>query len=101
MGPVVIGVFFVLPAFAVEHLLYVALLVEQPHTDNRHTQVAGGFHMVARQHAQTAGVNGQPFANAVFHREIRRQQVAVFVAVFVVPGVLVVFVVVIGFFNFV
>ena len=75
--------------------------IEEAHADNRHAQVAGGFNVVSGQHTQAARINGQPFANAVFHGEIGRQQVGVFVAVLLVPGMGVIFIIVIGLFYLV
>ena len=56
----------------VDHLAKIAVLVEQPHADYRHPQVAGGLELIAGYVAQPARVNGQGFAQHEFHAEIRR-----------------------------
>ena len=57
--------------------------------------------MVAGQHTQTAGINGQSFPDAVFHGEIGRQHIPLFFFVFFIPGMGIVFIIVIGFFYLV
>ena len=58
-------------AVLVDHLAKIALLVEQPHADHRHAQIAGGLELIAGHVAKPARVNGQSFAQHEFHAEIR------------------------------
>ena len=53
-----------------DHLSKIALLVEQPHADHRHAQITGGFELIARHVTQPARINGESFAQHVFHAEI-------------------------------
>jgi hypothetical protein len=50
-----IRILFDLVAVVVEALLEVALVVEQTDGDKRNAEIARGFHMVAREHAEAAG----------------------------------------------
>ena len=60
-----------LRAILVDQLAKIAVLVEQPHANHRHTQVTGGLELIAGHVAQAARVNGQGFAQHEFHAEIR------------------------------
>ena len=59
-----------LVAVGSDFLLEVTALVKQPHGDQRDAQVAGRLEVVAGQHAETAGVNGQTFVDAVLGRKV-------------------------------
>ena len=67
---VVVRVKGLLRAILVEHLAKITLLVEQPHADDRHAQIAGGLELVAGHVAQPARVDGQGLAQHEFHTEI-------------------------------
>ena len=54
----------------VDHLAEIALLVEQPHADHRHAQVAGGLELIAGHVAEPARVDGQRLAQHELHAEI-------------------------------
>ena len=71
LSGVVIRIKSLLRSVLVNHLTKIALLVEQPHTDHRHAQVAGGFELITGHVAQPAGIDWQRFAQHVFHAEIR------------------------------
>ena len=59
-----------LPAGLVQPLQKVALPVKQADADQRNIQVGGALDVVAGQHAQAAGVNGQRFVQAELGGEI-------------------------------
>ena len=63
---IVFGVDRGLVAVLVDDLAEIAVLVQQAHSHQRDVQVTGGFQVVAGKDAQTAGVDGQAFAQAVF-----------------------------------
>ena len=65
-----IEILFVLPAVDVEMLLEIALVVEQPDGHQRHAQPAGALDVVARKHAQAAGVDRHRLVDAELQREI-------------------------------
>jgi len=65
-GIVVLVVFF-LPAIARQRLREIAVGVQKTHTDQRNTKVRGGFHVITREHAQTARVDRQGRVNAKLH----------------------------------
>src|SRR5690606_36972311 len=54
---------------AVQLLCEVAVAVEEPDADEGDAQIARGFEVVAREHAQTAGEH----ADALGNRELRRE----------------------------
>ena len=54
LSGVVIRVKGLLRSVLVNHLAKIALLVEQPHSDHRHAQVAGGFELIAGHIAKPA-----------------------------------------------
>ncbi len=60
-----------LPALAVEPLAEVALAVKQADADQGNVQVRGALDVIAGQHAQAAGVDGDGFVQAELGREIR------------------------------
>ena len=70
-----LGMQFLLTAGWIDGLPEVSLAVQHPHRHQRHAQVARGFHMIARQHAQTARIQRHRLGDPVFHREIRHRQV--------------------------
>ena len=71
---VVVRVRLLLPARRVQILPEIALLIEQPHAHQRHAQVAGRFQVVARQHPQAAGEDGQALGQPEFGGEVGHQQ---------------------------
>ena len=71
LSGIVIRVEGLLRSVLVDHLAKIALLVEQSHADHRHTQIAGGFELIAGHIAKPARVDGQSFAQHEFHAEIR------------------------------
>ncbi len=73
IAEVVIFVGFLLPARWIQVLLEVSLLVEQAHTHQRHTQIAGRFQMIAGEHTQASGKNRQALGQAELRREIGHQ----------------------------
>ncbi len=64
-----------LVTLAVDLLLKVSLAVEQPHADERQTQVAGGLAMVAGEYAQSSRIDRQAFVEAEFRAKIGNQVV--------------------------
>ncbi len=54
----------------IDHLPKIALLVEQSNAHHRHTQVAGGFQLIAGHIPEPARVDGQSFTQHEFHAEI-------------------------------
>ena len=47
------------------------MLVEQPHADERHAEIAGGLELIAGDIAQPAGINRQCSTQHELHAEIR------------------------------
>ncbi len=71
---VVIPILGVLDAVVVHDLLEIALPVEQAHGDEIHTLVAGRLAVVARQHAEAAGIDGKAFVEAILRAEVGHQR---------------------------
>src|SRR6185312_4470305 len=71
LSRVVVGKYRLLDAVAIDHLAKIALSIEQAHTDDRNAQIAGSLELIARYIAESAGVNGQRFAQHEFHTEVR------------------------------
>ena len=71
LARVVIRIKRLLRAIVVNHLTEITLLVKQPHTDHRHTEIACSLELIAGHIAQSTGVNRQCLAQHVFHAEIR------------------------------
>jgi hypothetical protein len=67
---VVVRVERLLAAVGGDDLAEVALLVEQPHTDHRHAEVARRLEQVAGDVAEPAGVNRQGLAQRELHAEV-------------------------------
>ena len=67
---IVLGIAFLLPAVDVEVLAEVAFAVHQAHADERHAQVRGRLEMIARQQAETAGVDRDALVDAELGGEI-------------------------------
>ena len=82
---VVLRIVLHLPAVGVEDLVKIALAVEETDADERQSQVAGRFEVIAGQHTQTARIDAQAFGQAELGREIGDLYVAVGV-LFIVPG---------------
>jgi hypothetical protein len=59
-----------LPAVLVDQLVDVALVVEEPHADHRHAQVAHALQVVAREDAEPPGVDGQRLVEAELGGEV-------------------------------
>ena len=70
LSGIVVRVEGLLLSVLVDHLAKIALLIEQSHADHRHTQIAGGFELIAGHIAKPARVDGQSFAQHEFHAEI-------------------------------
>ena len=66
-----------LPAGLVEPLAEVALPVQEPHGDERHAEVRGRLEVVAREHAEAAGVDRQALVEPELGGEVRDEEVAV------------------------
>ena len=60
-----------LRAVLANHLAEIALLVQQPHADDRHAQIAGRLELIAGHVAEPARVDRQGLAQHEFHAEIR------------------------------
>ena len=65
-----VQVLLLLPAVAVQVLLEVALVVEQPDGHQGNPQAAGALDVVAREHAQTAGVDRHRLVDPELQREV-------------------------------
>ena len=59
-----VQVFFLLKTLHIQPLAEISLIVKQANADQRHAQVGSTFDVVAGQHAQAAGINGQRFVQA-------------------------------------
>ena len=81
-----VQVFFLLVALLVEVLLEIALIVEQPAGDQRHPQGTGALDVVAGEHAQTAGVNGNRLVHPEFEGEVGDRPRAEHARVGATPG---------------
>ncbi len=64
------GVVLLLPAVPRQALPEVAVSVQQPHSDQRDAEVAGGLEVVAGEDAEAAGVVRQHLGDTEFHREV-------------------------------
>ena len=67
---IVVGKARLLHAVLVDLLAEIALLVEQPHPNDRNAQIAGRLELIARHVAEPARINGQGLAQHVFHAEV-------------------------------
>ena len=67
---VVVGVSVLLVAVGIDLLAEVTLAIEQPDPDERQGHVAGGFHMIAGQDAQSARVDPDRLVEAIFGAEV-------------------------------
>ena len=67
---VVVGVGVLLVPVGVDRLAEVAVLVEQPHADERQGHVARGLDVIAGQNAEAAGVDADTFVEAVLSAEV-------------------------------
>ncbi len=63
-------IFFALPAFFVEALEEVSLAVEEADADERDVEVGCALDVIAGEHAEAAGVDGQRFVQAEFSGEV-------------------------------
>jgi len=59
-----------LPAVRSQALLEIALPIHQADADERNSQIAGALEVVAREDAQSAGVDRQALVNPELHREV-------------------------------
>ena len=59
-----------LPAVLVDELVDVALVIEQPHADDRHAEVAHALQVVAGEHPEAARVDGQRLVEPELGREV-------------------------------
>jgi hypothetical protein len=67
---VVDRVLLLLPAVGGERLVEVALRVHETDADERHAEVAGLLAVIAREHAQAAGVDRQRLMQRELGREV-------------------------------
>src|SRR5208282_4984757 len=65
-----VNILFLLPAAAVETLQEVALAVEQTYADEWNVEIGRTLDVIAGQHAESAGIDGQRFVQSEFSREI-------------------------------
>ncbi len=70
---VVDGITFLLPPVGVQDLPEIALLIEQPETDERIILVAGRLQMIPGENAEAARVHRQRFGQPVLGRKVRDQ----------------------------
>ena len=77
---------FLLPAGGIEVLPEIPLLVEKPDAHERKAQIAGGFQMIAGQHAQSAGKNGKALGNSELGGKIGDNHVVFLAVISPVPG---------------
>ena len=63
VGPVQTLVHFLLPAVLRDRLMEVPLRVHETDAHQRHAEIAGLLAVIAREHAQTTGVDGQRLMN--------------------------------------
>jgi hypothetical protein len=68
---VVIGIQRLLMAVRVDALTEITLLIQKSNAVHRNTQVAGSFHLIAGDFAETTRVNWQGAAQHEFHAEVR------------------------------
>ena len=71
VGPFESFVVLLLPAFVRNALVEVALRVHEPDADQRHAEVAGLLAVIAGEHAQAAGIDGQRLVQRELRREVR------------------------------
>jgi hypothetical protein len=67
---VVFGIALLLPAVGVEVLSEIALLIEQPDSDERQAEVARRLQVIAREDAEAAGVDRKTLVEAELRGEI-------------------------------
>ena len=77
---------FLLPAGGIEVLPEIPLLVEKSDAHERKAQIAGGFQMIAGQHAQSAGENGKALGNSELGGKISHNHVVFLAVISPVPG---------------
>ena len=70
LGDIVLRVDGDLPAVLVDLLFKVAVAVEEADGHQRDIEIAGALQMVAGEHAETAGIDGQGLVQAVFRGEV-------------------------------
>src|SRR5262249_51450019 len=68
---VILGETLLLPTFRVQVLAEVPFAIHQAHANERYAEVTGALEMVAREYAQTAGVNRDALVNAELGGEVR------------------------------
>ena len=71
IGPVQLFVRLLLPPVRRDILMNVALGIHEADGDERHAQVAGLLAVIAREHAETPGVNRQRLVQRELRREVR------------------------------
>ena len=70
---IVFEVAFLLPAVGVQVLAEIAELIEQRHADERQVEIARRLHVIARKHAEAAGIDRQAFGESVLGGEVGDQ----------------------------
>ena len=66
-------IFFLLPAALVQALAEISLAVKQPDADQRNVQIRSALDVIARQHAQAAGIDRQRFVHSELGGKIRHR----------------------------
>lgn len=70
LSRIVVGVKRALIAAGVDCLAEIAALVQESDSDDGHAHVAGGLELISGHVAESAGVDGEGFAESVLHGEI-------------------------------
>ena len=81
-----VEVFLVLPALLVEALAEVALVVEQADADERNAEIGGALDVVAGEHAEAAGIDGERLVEAELGGEVGDRAGAQHAGILRAPG---------------
>src|SRR5262245_20800068 len=74
---VILGVAFLLPAVGVQVLAKVPFAEHETDAAQGQAKVTRRFEVIARQDAQTTGINGYALVDAELHREVRNLEILV------------------------
>src|SRR5207245_57903 len=89
-GRAVVGVAGGVPALRAavggDRLAEVSLLIQHAAADHWHPEIAGGFELIARDVAETAGVNRQGLAEREFHAEVGHPREGRLPVCLLIPG---------------
>jgi len=66
----IVRIELLLPSVRIDDLAEISFLIKQPDADHRRGKIAGGFHVIAGQHAETAGVKRQCRTETELHAEV-------------------------------